>query len=1116
MRRIVVVASVTFMVILSSGMPLLSQMSSSHAPEDVVQYYPTGQNFVNYTIYISQGAYPRSLLMNYLNESRISSIPYGNIVQVSVPTRGVQGFLSAMTLMRENFNLSYFEDTESFSFTPYVYTQQISGNGLPYYPSDIATAYGYNGAYSSGITGTGQTIVIVDAYGDPNLQYDLMAFDKVMNIPPANLSIVFPNGAEPQHYSATWSLETATDVEWAHAMAPGARIVLVISTDAAASLMDALSYAINEKLGNIISLSWGNPESQLGINEIETLSKIFQQAQNENISVFAASGDLGAYDGTSGLTVNFPASDPFVTGVGGTSLYAPGWSQQAWGGISGGSTFGSGGGYSQLPVPYWQIAPGINSTSRGRGVPDVSMVGNTQTGVEVIQSGRVFDVGGTSIGCPMWAAIGALIDQANQADIGSLNPMLYQISRIPLYNSAFSQITKGNNGKYNATAGWNPVTGLGTPVVSSLINASKEIRSQYGTVAVINSSGYGFSTLSANVTFAGFTQQYSFNGSSFFYISAYYSQNQFIKVGINISNTSLFSAVYDIEQNGRTASGKTRIEMANRSVHLSLSINGTNITGLVGPVKFDLSYLLTFIGEYQAAFGAQVDGAEYNLVNLSGAYFSNITVKNGSEISPLADIYLEEYSGIPGKAKYSTLSFSRSGPEYSVNYLVNATTKYLNGGPTESKSIVYHLYPSNVIYATFNLTGNVPVNAWKVNNSTINGNSYTFTHGGYYLITAETGNTTVPFYNRTVFIPVLLKTNLTISDSLNIGYSGTIQGVLDNFYNLSALKSGSQVIESIYGTNYISLIEHDFYPVEANFTAGINTSLILQPIKSTVSLFVFQGNSTVIINGRSLNGINGTYTENILPGNVSIGVSSPDYSDFNSTVTLSPGQNLNEQINLNIAGNNFFVSGYVTDINFGFGLSNTKVEEQGSHFVSYTNASGFYFIQVPLGYYLFVFSNALYKNLTYPEIVEGFIQLNIKMTPRNVSVLNLDLNIQKYFPLMFFAAYLTWDTYPGLNFSSYNIEVSTTPSFSPGSVDTFTYTNQAQNDALITGIYPTHTYYVELVVHLNDGSIYASNYVTLSYGNAVFLLANIALVGGPLFLVGLIIYPFVRRDRKYS
>jgi hypothetical protein len=247
---------------------------------------------------------------------------------------------------------------------------------------------------------------------------------------------------------------------------------------------------------------------------------------------------------------------------------------------------------------------------------------------------------------------------------------------------------------------------------------------------------------------------------------------------------------------------------------------------------------------------------------------------------------------------------------------------------------------------------------------------------------------------------------------------------------------------------------------------------------------------------------------------VSIGISSPGYNGFNSTVTLSPGQNLSEQIDLTIAGNNFFMSGYVTDINFGFGLSSTKVEEQGTQFVSYTNASGYYFIEVPLGYYRFVFSHANYKNLTFPDNVNGYLTLNVKLSPVNVSITEIDLNIQKYFPLLFFAAYITWNPYSGSNFSSYNIEVSTTPSFSPGTVDTFTYTNQAQGDAIITGVYPTHIYYVEIVVHLNDGPIYASNYVTVSYGNVVFLLANIALVGGPLFIAGLIIYPFLRREKR--
>ena len=353
MRIIPLIVLVMVTALLFSGLAGIDSGLSSGTNVPVMIYQPAGgSDYINYTIYSPQGTFYRSMMMNYLNESRISTVSYGSLIQASVPVKIVNSFTESMGILKKNFNISYFQDSKSLLFQPFSSPAQMEVP-FAYTPSEIALAYGYNAAYASGLNGKGQTIAIVDAFGDPTIKYDVMAFDEIMNLPPINLSLIYPPGSGGiQQANASWALETATDVEWAHAMAPDAHINLIIAPDASNGLLNAVSYAISNRLGNIISLSWGTPETELGTQAMQASSAVFQEAQNANITVFAASGDLGAYDGTSQLTVNFPSSDPYVTGVGGTSLYYNNikeWYQYAWGGTTNGLSYGSGGGFSKLP-----------------------------------------------------------------------------------------------------------------------------------------------------------------------------------------------------------------------------------------------------------------------------------------------------------------------------------------------------------------------------------------------------------------------------------------------------------------------------------------------------------------------------------------------------------------------------------------------------------------------------------------------------------------------------------------------------------------------------------------------------------------------------------------------
>ncbi|MGD0589160.1 MAG: PKD domain-containing protein, partial [Thermoplasmata archaeon] len=204
-------------------------------------------------------------------------------------------------------------------------------------------------------------------------------------------------------------------------------------------------------------------------------SPLLAFAAAEGISVVAASGDCGASDGTSGLSTNFPASDPDVTGVGGTVLTVDAvgdyLSETAWGGNSSGAVSpgcqnqgGTGGGYSPFPRPWWQA--GMVRGSTHRGVPDVAL--DAATPALVVAGGGTAAVGGTSLATPIWAGIASIADQYSGHRLGLLNPSLYAIAAGTNYTHDFHDIESGNNG-YPAVPGWDPVTGLGTPRVASLI-----------------------------------------------------------------------------------------------------------------------------------------------------------------------------------------------------------------------------------------------------------------------------------------------------------------------------------------------------------------------------------------------------------------------------------------------------------------------------------------------------------------------------------------------------------------------------------------------------------------------------------------------------------------------
>lgn len=330
-----------------------------------------------------------------------------------------------------------------------------------YGPTQYQQAYNMNPLYSSGLTGKGKTIVIVDSFGSPTIQSDLTTFDQAYGLPaPPSLKVIAPEGPIPPFDSSAgsvqsnWGVETSLDVEYAHAMAPGANILLVETpvaetegTVGLPQMMDAEKYVIDHHMGDVITQSFGATEETFpSPRSIYGLRYAYQDALAHRVTVLGASGDAGPTDYTSApdeadlypFRVNsWPSSDPLVTSVGGTQLHldadgnrtAPdnAWNDTA---LLGGPAAGGGGLSAVFSRPSYQNSVGSTVDGR-RGTPDVSMSAAVNGGANVYWSFQGQGtpgwhiVGGTSEASPLFSGVVAVADQAAGRDLGLINPTLY-------------------------------------------------------------------------------------------------------------------------------------------------------------------------------------------------------------------------------------------------------------------------------------------------------------------------------------------------------------------------------------------------------------------------------------------------------------------------------------------------------------------------------------------------------------------------------------------------------------------------------------------------------------------------------------------------------------------
>ena len=495
-------------------------------------------------------------------------------------------------------------------------------------PGDLATIYDIT---KLGLDGTGQTIVIVGQSDvDPT---DIQGFRKLYNLPTLNLQTI-PYGSPAG--TANDLVEADIDLEWAGAVAPNATLIYVYGANSGSTTL----YAIDQDLAPVISASFGGCESE-NTSVLSLYRSEAQKANTQGITWLVSSGDSGAAAcdlnasiATQGLAVNFPASIPEVTAVGGTEFNEGGgtyWNtsngstggsalsyipEKAWNDTtSGGKIYATGGGASSFyPKPAWQTGLGVPSDNV-RDLPDISLDGaNNHDPYNVLTGGAWKLFGGTSVSTPALAGVVALLNQylvANKVQpnpgVGNINPTLYHLAQSAPQDasSPFHDITVGNNAVpceqgtpncpaagqfgYSAGPGFDLATGLGSVDVYNLVTQWSATPAIAGTTTVVaNPTSIlttGSTTLTATVS-AG-TGSATPTGSVFFTLGSGGTVLATANLGgsgaVATAEVRVFGTQLALGNNSITASygGATGFGASSGSVTVSVSVPTTSTTTTV-------------------------------------------------------------------------------------------------------------------------------------------------------------------------------------------------------------------------------------------------------------------------------------------------------------------------------------------------------------------------------------------------------------------------------------------------------------------------------------------------------------------------------------------------------
>jgi kumamolisin len=366
----------------------------------------------------------------------------------------------------------------------------------------VATAYQFPAATD----GSGQTIAIVElggGYREADLQQYFSALG--LAVPPVS-SVGVDGGSNSPGDDA--DMEVLLDIEVVGAVAPAATQKVYFAPNSDAGFVDAISQAVHDTPTPVaVSISWGQSEDAWSAQSRAAMDSAMADAAVLGVTITVASGDNGSTDGASdgAQHCDFPASSPHALACGGTRLEITSagaiYAETVWNDTTAGSQGGGagGGGYSDVfGVPAWQASvvgpagasggpaataaaadperrhpnpPGgpAPASSRGRGVPDVAGNADPVTGYKIVANGQSTAVGGTSAVAPLWAGLIARLAQQSGQRFGLLQPLIYAGLAAGTPAPGFNDVTSGNNGAYQAAAGWDPCTGLGTPNAATLL-----------------------------------------------------------------------------------------------------------------------------------------------------------------------------------------------------------------------------------------------------------------------------------------------------------------------------------------------------------------------------------------------------------------------------------------------------------------------------------------------------------------------------------------------------------------------------------------------------------------------------------------------------------------------
>ncbi len=359
----------------------------------------------------------------------------------------------------------------------------VSGFG----PPDLAGAYDVAPLQQAGDAGNNQTVAVFELDGYQSS--DITQYLQNYNLGTPSISNVLVDGYNGA--AGAGAIEVELDIEVVAAMAPKANQIVYEGPNTTQGVNDTYNKIVTDNKAQVMTVSWGECETASGASELQTLDSIFKQGAAQGISMYAAAGDSGAYDcNDTNLAVDSPASDPYITGVGGTNLQLNNGaygSESVWSNPTDTqrSPKGSGGGggiSNTFAQPSWQAGPGVkNQYSNGnREVPDVSADADPATGYAVYCTVSAagcpttgwIEVGGTSAAAPLWAGstatINSYLQQQGKSLVGFANPVLYGLNNAQQQYPPFHDVTNGNNLYYPATAGYDEASGWGSPDVYNI------------------------------------------------------------------------------------------------------------------------------------------------------------------------------------------------------------------------------------------------------------------------------------------------------------------------------------------------------------------------------------------------------------------------------------------------------------------------------------------------------------------------------------------------------------------------------------------------------------------------------------------------------------------------